>query len=970
MNLTFVYVAIVYAAFIAGLRRYDDRLRIGVAILFYLLVAAFLFESLLGQSVDLPADFLGKLQPWTTVFPDDGTINGALNDVVLQFVPWSHEVREAWKSLHFPLWNESVGGGYPLLANAQSSALSLLRIISLPLGLGESFAAEAAFKMLLALTFGYLWARRRDLSEPAAIVTAICFGFSMGLHAWLHFPHSTTAAMIPAIFYAIDRLVLDERPSGVVLVTIVFTVTLLAGHPETAAHAISFSGLWFFFVVFTERRERWRQSLIRMSLACVFALLLASPFLVPFLEALPRSLRMDALRHGLDVSTPHRSPELFILMLHGGFFGRVGDDVWGPVHPEFASAFAGMIAVAGFIAVLAHLIMTRRWRSPLAFFALSIPLVLMAIFSVPPVSIVMENLPPFSVAANGRLRLVLCWLAAVCAGALIDLIRRRRLTGPVIGALAVVGALVIAFSSNESMDEIQRRKALLTAIPGVLSIAAVFMFSGPRWMKIAAPALTAALVTIDLWLPSRGFNPELPKRYLYPDTPLTLRLQDLSRNDPLGPVKIIAPGAVFFPNSAALYGLEDMRAHDPMANARMLGFLRVFADYDSGSYFAMLRRIDHPVLDFMNVRYLITGGPIDTEGFTEVYRGPDGWIWRNDQAMPRFRTATGITVVSNREELHERLLDPASWSGGAIVEQELEGVIPASSEEIPGIERKGAGDYRIWTNPPERRLIVTSLPWWPGWRVRSKGTTLDSVRVNGGFLGIVVPAGTTRIKLTYRPLSFQIGLALFLAGLIALILYVRRAGRIPAGGCDRLSVPGAPKAILSFLLITVLSMTGCGKAPPFAGDSERFPAYPGAVKLDEMTDLFNRAHRIMNPEDTEQIELMLFETRSSVDKVATWYAEMYGLGSVAEDQVNDFSAIPPRAYYRSGDLAADARQIEPLLEALDLEIDVDAIEGTYRGAHIDPVYKKPRVTLQRPYVDPVRGEVVDRTLILLVYDWM
>jgi hypothetical protein len=67
-----------------------------------------------------------------------------MNDLAMQIVPWAHQAREAWRSLHFPIWNALSGCGYPLLANGQSSAMSPLRLLALPLPLGYAMTAEAA----------------------------------------------------------------------------------------------------------------------------------------------------------------------------------------------------------------------------------------------------------------------------------------------------------------------------------------------------------------------------------------------------------------------------------------------------------------------------------------------------------------------------------------------------------------------------------------------------------------------------------------------------------------------------------------------------------------------------------------------------------------------------------------------------------------------------------------------------------
>src|SRR5687767_7610904 len=145
-------------------------LRWRVAGFFYVVVFIFLRDALIRDVVNLPADFLRILPPWSELTRDHRPINSEINDVILQIVPWAHQVRESWRSFELPLWNHMSGSGYPLLANAQSSALSLLRILAVPLSLGYAFAAEAAMKILMALTFTFLFCRRRGYSEIASII--------------------------------------------------------------------------------------------------------------------------------------------------------------------------------------------------------------------------------------------------------------------------------------------------------------------------------------------------------------------------------------------------------------------------------------------------------------------------------------------------------------------------------------------------------------------------------------------------------------------------------------------------------------------------------------------------------------------------------------------------------------------------------------------------------------------------------
>jgi len=121
-NLTWLFVAVVYAIAVWLARRGGIDIPIRIAAFFYLLVLVFLFPSLTSDVVNLPVDFLRTLPPWAYLTHNHGTVNSEINDLVLQIVPWAHQVRESWRSLDFPLWNHLSGSGYPLMANAQSSA--------------------------------------------------------------------------------------------------------------------------------------------------------------------------------------------------------------------------------------------------------------------------------------------------------------------------------------------------------------------------------------------------------------------------------------------------------------------------------------------------------------------------------------------------------------------------------------------------------------------------------------------------------------------------------------------------------------------------------------------------------------------------------------------------------------------------------------------------------------------------------
>ena len=173
------------------------------------------------------------------------------------------------------------------------------------------------------------------------------------------------------------------------------------------------------------------------------------------------------------------------------------------------------------------------------------------------------------------------------------------------------------------------------------------------------------------------------------------------------------------------------------------------------------------------------------------------------------------------------------------------------------------------------------------------------------------------------------------------------------------------RSILIAGLLIVALIAGCGKEDQYnEPEAFSFVVYPGARYLGGLSDVTRQAHKVTKPNE-EPPPVAIYETDASLEEVSNFYAKSYGYGEVAPDATNNLSAAKPPAFYRNGDLAADAKAIEPLLPQLNLKTDVSKAAGTYRAADIEPRPNRPRVTVQRPYFDVTTSQVVDKTLILM-----
>jgi hypothetical protein len=774
-----MYVGATYAAALWLARRAGQRVPLRIAFLFYALVLVFFFRPLTTNTINVPVDYYTALLPWRDLGPRPNMSNPFGNDVSLQLVPWAHEVREQWKSGRIPLWNESAASGMPLLANGQSGALSLLRILALPLELGHAMAAEAAWKVLIALTFTFLYCRRR-YGELASALAAVSFAFGAFLIVWLHYAHTTVAAFLPAALCAVDLLAERVSFGRFVFAAAVWGVMLTGGHPETASHIAFFTVLAILWIAFVEGAPR--RFVVAALGSIATGALLAAPLIIPLVELLTKSQRYMMVKGGGPPKKMLADWASTIAMLQPRFFGDIPQhDPWGPAVPETITGFVGALGVVAGIAVLLTVVARRRWRSREAFFVLATLVAIGVVYFWPGVINLFQLL--FRYAANARVRLFIAFFLSVQIAPLIEMIVRRE-RAAVLTAILATSALYFAMLRFPIPIFNWRLDAVLALLPGVivLLLATMAAFAArARWLMLAA--LFAAVIA-ELWTVTNRWVPVLPAKAMVPPTPLVRALIQLRDQNPPNSFRIAGYGAELFPNLSAMYGLQDIRGHDPMAMFRYMGLLQVSAHYSAGDYFAQWKDLDTRLLDYLNVKYYVMSSRESESDprFKLVYDGRDGRIYENRDAMPRFFAIRNVVLQFDQNHFIEALARHDDWAHTAILERlpvendtmRTDLLAPRPLDAPEGsvtITQSLPTRYRMHVRAPRYTLLASSIPAAPGWKVTRNGGRTPLIRVNAAFVGFVVPPGESDVEVRYAPASFWIGVALSLATIAALVAY-------------------------------------------------------------------------------------------------------------------------------------------------------------------------------------------------------
>lgn len=752
-----------------GLRLRLDRRVMGLGVLVpFVLLAPWLSPDRLLAPTDVLFQALPDA-PWVK----GGNEHALLNDTLYQILPWELEVRHALSEGRLPFWSDLYEGGSALWANPQAGALSPLAMAARIFPIQHHLLATLALKILVAFSGTWLLARSAGCTRASSLLAAGGFALGGGILSWGLFPVTATVAWVP--WLALGTVRLFRRPSGWVIATtaVITAAVLLSGHPESAAIGGLFAAVCG--LALRRRAAGFGRGFAAAAVAAVLGFGLAAPHILPFLHLVPESQRAhETLAEKMPTyDVDLLKPLTWFLPGYGGLalvpanphaFGRPYREPYrGPINwAESEAGYTGLVAFAG--AVVALFAVRDRRARPFLFFGL---LALLLAAKLLPLAHFIYAVPPLRVPAYSRF-LTVGSLALCVAGAFgLDRLLFRRPPGrewPAWVALALAGAASLAVAADGWVT------GLWAALAGTVLLATLLRKKyPPRW---AAVALGAVLLA-DLVPWGRSHLPVGPTGLFYPRTEFMAILGREAGDSRIW--RATGGDFMLYPSLLPVYGMAEVRPHNPLAPMRLLRVLRAAFGFNPsmGEYFSPLRNLDHPLLDFLGVRAVATsvGAPASTLVPLDRGRYAPYFLLGNPDALPRWFLPSGVEV------LEPGAVEP--WIAGLRDPGRVALLRGEAGSWRPGLRPGGPYPVRLLAGSPgrvdleipagEETLLATSIPWSAGWKARMDGQDLQILTVNGAFVGVRLPAGATRIELRFLPPGLVAGAVACGASLLGVI---------------------------------------------------------------------------------------------------------------------------------------------------------------------------------------------------------
>lgn len=516
-----------------------------------------------------------------------------------------------------PLWDPYVGVGAPFLANMMSAVLSPIRILLAVINRPAFWDLFLLGRLFVAALFTFWFARSIAIGVTGALIAAMVFALSGHFIYYINMPDLDAQIWLPALALAALRLVQNPRYLYFLLVVGLTALIVLAGMPESAFYIFVFTAALAFVASIDTRGSRpWLHlstRLIRLMGAGTVGVLISMPVVLPFLEYLKYAFNPRSPGVGL-IYQPWNTA---ISVLLPRFFGQLYR-TWPGINSS------GLLPYIGSMGCLLALVALCAKPSPrfVMFFAAFAALYLLKAFGFPIVQS-MGRLPFFSMTifpkhAFPEFALCVALLAGIGAESVLSSkvsFSRFAFVSLLISTCVVLFAFHywgVASKANGSLSILRSCRVFAASLCCIWVLGWLARMFGPARI-LAFTLVVACLAELVAFIPRNR-----PDRY---NTFTKPPFVDFLHGDQQI-YRTFSPDLFLFPNTSAAYGVDDIRSLDPILVGRYMDFLRNSVTPKIDDRFDG-REPDRdflrsPMLDLMNVKYLLLGSDIRQENLIDT----------------------------------------------------------------------------------------------------------------------------------------------------------------------------------------------------------------------------------------------------------------------------------------------------------------------------------------------------------------
>jgi hypothetical protein len=648
-------------------------------------------------------------------------------------LPQATYISISLRSGTFPIWDPYTYCGFPFFANIPNQLFyppTLLTIALSGLATGRPLLRalewQIAAHVFLAGVGAYWLSRRLGIGRGPATLAATVFQLGPYFASMSALGPSNAGAWLPFACLCVVALRETFRWRWVALLAACFAMAILAGFPAVTAIVLVGTLLLAIGFVLIERRSV--KLVAAVLVAGAWSVLLAAVQVLPTLQLIGQSSAS-----GRGSWTLAGSPLVsLVTLLAPNHFGEL--DMSSTYHLSTNQAFVYLYCgVPGLLLALATVAFIRT-RLVAVFTGFTVASLLWMLGSSTPVGSAIWAILPGSVKAPlyvefTKVSMVLG--VAVLAGLGADRLQRWRYAVAML--VVVTAADLILVGSGRKLNT---------------GLFAEYAITTPQEFEGAKETIPEVRKLVDQTVPPS-------------------RIEAVEDSGNWLTIGLVAQ-------------IPTAHGDEALALSRVLAVRRIFCEGPEWLRHCQASKLDSPVFDFLNIRYIVSwqpGGPeaVRKAGLQRVLDVAAHQVYENPKVLPRFFLTSHVQITRDFQESLAAMASPQFDPRRTAVVEGLTGWTDAGAEtpaDAVKVRSYGQRNVELEVNSPADAFLVTSETYYPGWGAYVDGRERKLWITNGAFRGLPVPAGRHTIEMRFQPQILWLSLMLSAAAWCALLFTV------------------------------------------------------------------------------------------------------------------------------------------------------------------------------------------------------
>jgi hypothetical protein len=728
----------------------------------------------------------------------------------------------------FPQWNPYVFGGLPFVDAMHGDIFYPTTVLKFIMPAHRAMGWKLVLHIFLAGTFTYTWLRHLRVSRPVAAWGGIAYMLAPVMVTLIYPGHDGklfVSALTPLALWATDWAITRGGVGRFATLAVVVAMLIFTAHMQLAYFAT-----WAIVVLAVYRLLEQRRSggSIQMALGrlggfalagvagalLIGAVQLWTPvrYLTKYSQRVEKTVEAEEERGYAYSTSWSLHPEEAFSLVVPEFVGAniqtregVVNTYWGRNLFKLNHEYGGLIPLL--LLPLAFFSRRRRGEAWL-FTGLAIASLIYALGATTPLFYLFYYLVPGVKLFRAPSSIMFVFAIAVITVAALGLDGMEESENPqereaksrkaalylwgasglflLLGVLASAGVLTELWTSVLYRDIAPNKVAALQSnLPNIQQgIWLTFLLSAivaGAWQLYSRGAVPRAawigVVALLAFLDPLRVDPQYitmadPRQIYSRDDVTDFLIRQREQSGEPFRVFSVSQGALYSNNQFAFYGIEELTGH----HGNEIGRYMDLVDFQRHAAGAIR------ILQLLNVRYLVSGSPIQAPGLVEAFRGQRAIVYQLVTAFPRaflvgrYETTPDTLTIARLLSRDFNLAQSVTLDRDPPIQPD-----PESGGRVRWLE-DGINQQTLEIEAGGPAILVVSNNYYPSWHVEIDGEPAELLRADHTLRGVAVPAGTHQVRFYYRSPLYRAALwttllsSLAVAGLVSVPL-IRRRGR-------------------------------------------------------------------------------------------------------------------------------------------------------------------------------------------------